>query len=480
MTTNSNETERVRRKNTKSIKRQTSLWYTYLYLIIATISVAVLCVSVFYYTYGFIHQQNGKIRNSVTQSLEKDNSIENIKKTMEAVQEEYSNTVLALIDSSGNYYLTKDNKRINEYLKGLEDNLTYDMMPRASLLHRGYLVSSRDITVKTPSGNYSYRLMVFSPAASFLEMMYVTVPPISIMLAAGAFFVLILGRMKLGRVLAPINEMNATTRRITAENLDLRLDVSNAEYELKELAQTTNEMIDSFQRAYEQQQQFVSDVSHELRTPISVISGYANMLKRWGAEDEEILKESVDSIIFESENMKNLVNRLLILARHDRKNLSYNMEDLNFTESIDLVVRDLEVTNPEIQIKYSSDPDIFITADEFRIIEAVRVFIDNAIKYSSDSPVLEIRLEKADNNAVLTIKDNGIGISAEDLPKIFDRFYRSDKSRNKETGGTGLGLSIAKIIIRDHGGKITVRSKENVGSEFIITLPLRKEGTENE
>ena len=472
MTKNS---EPIGRKNTRSIKRQTALWYTYLYLIIATVSVAVLCFSVFGYINATAHEQNTKIKTKVVESLEKDIREKNIRSTLNSIQKEYRNSTIAIIDSNGKYFIVDKNESIEEYLENLETSMTFDMLPRASLLNKGYLVSSRNITVKNGVDSFRYMVLIFYPATSFLAIIGVLIPPVSVALVIGALLMLFLGRMKLERVLAPINEMNATTRRITAENLDLRLDVKNAEYELKELAQTTNEMIDSFQNAYEQQEQFVSDVSHELRTPISVISGYANMLKRWGAEDQEILEESVDSIIFEAENMKTLVNRLLILARHDKKNLNYSFETIDFSQSISLVIRDLEVTNPDITIVEDIEKGILIKADEFRIIEAVRVFIDNAIKYSKDELVLEISLHKVDNECVLSIKDNGIGINSEDLSKIFNRFYRSDKSRNKETGGTGLGLSIAKVIINDHKGKIRVRSKENVGSEFIITLPLISE-----
>lgn len=473
-----NSSERVERRNTKSIKRQTALWYTYLYLIIATVSVAVLCISVFLYANSTIYEQSDGIKNDLTAKLAQDNSEKNIVNTLKELETKYQNCTIVLIESSGKYYMAKPNKEIEEYISNLENNLVYGMMPRFSLLDKGYFVGGRNISLTGTQTDY--RMMLFYPAESALALIYTVIPPISIVLVLGAFMILFLGRMKLGRFLAPINEMNATTRRITAENLDLRLNVNSAEYELKELAQTTNEMIDSFQNAYEQQEQFVSDVSHELRTPISVISGYANMLKRWGAEDEEILEESVDSIIFETENMKDLVNRLLILARHDRNSLNYSFETIDFSESVRVITRDLAVTNPEINVIEEIENNVLIRADEFRIIEAVRVFIDNAIKYSNDDPVIEIRLHKEDNNAILSIKDNGIGISSEDLPKIFNRFYRSDKSRNKETGGTGLGLSIAKIIISDHDGKIRVRSKENTGSEFIITLPAISEESEDE
>ena len=476
MTMTENSSENQGRRNTRSIKRQAALWYTYLYLIIATVTVAVLCISIFSYADRSVNEKTEFVKKDIEQRLSKEGANSDPGKILKSIETEDPGYEIALIDSKGRYYLGSENEAIKEYLTSLDDNVMFNISPRFSLLYRGYLVGGRRL--ETPaSGNdsLSYRMLTFYPAASVIAVMEALVPPVSVILVLGAFAVMILGRMKLGRMLAPINQMNSTTRRITAENLDLRLDVESAEYELKELAQTTNEMIDSFQSAYEQQEQFVSDVSHELRTPISVISGYANMIKRWGAEDEEVLDEAVDSIIFETENMKDLVNKLLILARHDRNSLNYSFETVDLSQSVELIIRDMRVTNPEITIIDSIEKNVFIIADELRIIEAIRVFTDNAVKYSKEDPVIEISLLKRENSAILTVKDNGIGMSSEELPKIFNRFYRSEKSRNKETGGTGLGLSIAKVIIADHNGNIKVRSKENAGSEFIITLPAVSE-----
>ncbi|WP_290772719.1 HAMP domain-containing sensor histidine kinase [Anaerofustis sp.] len=464
--------KKIKVKGTKSIKQKTALWYTYLYLLIALIAVLVLSITILKTAYKNVYKENSKINKSMTQILQNGNfeDTEYIKRNIYNIEKTYDESVISLINTNGDYYLLDDNKNIEEYIKGLKENVLFEIFPRLSLLNKGYLVSSRDIN----ANSQVYKLLIFYPAGPLINTLMIILPPISIVLSLGAFMILILGRMKLGKILAPINQMSRTTRKITAENLDLRLDVSEAEYELKELAKTTNEMIDSFQEAYEKQEQFVSDVSHELRTPISVISGYGNMLKRWGKKDEDILNESVDSIIFEAENMKELVNRLLFLAKYDKNSLHYNFERMNLTESLNLIIKDFSVTHPDVTILHNIQDNIFIMGDEFRIIEVVRIFIDNAIKYSNNNITLKINLQKQENNAILTIKDNGIGIKEEDLKNIFYRFYRSDKSRNKETGGMGLGLSIAKAIILDHKGKIRVRTKENVGSEFSITLPLVK------
>ena len=465
--------EKKRKKNSQSIKQKTALWYTYLYLVIALAAVIVLSISLLQATYKEAYTESSKINNTVTKIL-KNGRFEDknyIVNNIEKIEKKYKQSIISIINTNGDYYLLEKNNDIETYIKDLKNNYLFEVLPRISLLNKGYLVSSRNI--KTDNG--IYKLLIFYSAAPFIERFTTIIPPVTIVLCFGALIILILGRMKLGKTLSPINQMNRTTRKITAENLDLRLDVSGAEYELKELAKTTNEMIDSFQEAYEKQERFVSDVSHELRTPISVISGYGNMLKRWGKKDEEILDESVDSIIFEAENMKNLVNRLLFLAKYDKNKINYNFDKVNLADSVNLIIKDFTVTHPDITFINKIEENIYIKADEFRIIEVIRIIIDNAIKYSNNNVTLKINLQSKENNAILSIKDNGIGIKEEDLKNIFDRFYRTDKSRNKETGGMGLGLSIAKSIILDHKGKIRVRTKENVGSEFIIILPLLEE-----
>ena len=327
--------------------------------------------------------------------------------------------------------------------------------------------------------------------ALFLENKYL--PIIVLVFQALVLFDGIFQTRKIRRVMRPLNEMAKKAQELGNIAFDpekfssledaishIQPDSPDAmlatgDKDLKSLEVAINNLLERMRRIYRQQNQFVSDASHELRTPISVISGYGNMLKRWGKEDEEILNESVDSIIFEAENMKNLVNRLLFLAKYDKKNLNYKFEKTNLSETIGIVIKDLSVTHPDITILHTIDDNVYIMADEFRIIEVVRIFVDNAIKYSNkDDITLKIILQKQENNAILTIKDNGMGIKDEDLRNVFDRFYRTDKSRNKETGGMGLGLSIAKAIVLDHKGRIRVKTKENEGSEFSIILPLLK------
>jgi signal transduction histidine kinase len=146
------------------------------------------------------------------------------------------------------------------------------------------------------------------------------------------------------RAFAPINQMNETLKNISQHNLSLRINVTNTKDELKELTKTINDMMDRIETAYNGQQQFVSDASHELRTPISVIQGYANMLNRWGKDDPKILQESIDAIINESDKMKDLVEKLLFLSRHDKKTLKLEKKRFNMRPVVEDMVKETKLT----------------------------------------------------------------------------------------------------------------------------------------
>lgn len=278
------------------------------------------------------------------------------------------------------------------------------------------------------------------------------------------------GRAMTKNALYPIAEMTRMAKEIKAQNLNLRLNVTNAKDELKELVITFNEMMDRIEDAYNKQNQFVSDASHELRTPISVIQGYARMLERWGKEDPEVLTESIEAIRNEAENMRELVDKLLFIARNDKDTLNLSMETFSLSEMMDELVKETRMVDQDHIIESSIDQDVYINGDRNRIKQAMRIFIDNAQKYTQPGGIIEISLKNSNNTAVLSVKDNGCGISAKDINNIFDRFYRADESRDRNKGGHGLGLSIARIIVLRHGGKINVKSKPGEGSVFSIVL----------
>ncbi len=276
------------------------------------------------------------------------------------------------------------------------------------------------------------------------------------------------------RIFAPIKNLTEMARNLTVNNLHSeRLPVRGTEKELRELTQVVNEMLDRLELSYESQKQFVSNASHELRTPIAVIQGYSRMLSRWGASDPEILNEAVEAIGDESKAMQELVEKLLFLSRHDRKTLKVQKEWFSMGEVVEDMVKETRMVTTNRKIKARLIQNVSVYGDDQLLKQAIRVLIDNAIKYSDEGDTITIGCENKNGNCVLTVEDTGRGMKKEDVDHMFERFYRSDDIRGK-IDGHGLGLSIARLIILAHAGTIKVRTQYTVGTSFTITIPRQR------
>jgi len=273
------------------------------------------------------------------------------------------------------------------------------------------------------------------------------------------------------KLIGPIKKMTEITKTITVNNINTRLDVKDTQDELKELSETFNQMMDRFEQGYKTQQQFVSDASHELRTPIAVIKGYVNMLDRWGKNDKAILEESISAIKNETDSMQDLIEKLLFIARSDKHSLTFTKEDFKICEILFEIERETLMIDTKHNFTFKFNDDVNIYADKNRIKQAIRIFIENAIKFTPHSGIIKVTSYIDEEYYVINVSDTGMGIEKKDLNKIFNRLYRAEQSRNKDIGGHGLGLSIARIIIIGHKGKIKVRSTVDKGSEFLIMLP---------
>lgn len=274
------------------------------------------------------------------------------------------------------------------------------------------------------------------------------------------------------KVLKPIADMAETAATLSANNLSDRISVEGAKNELKDLALVINGMLDRIELSYNSQKQFVSDASHELRTPIAVIQGYVGMLERWGKTDKDVLDEGITAISQEAASMKELVERLLFLARHDKKTLMLEMEIFDPLEVMSEVHREARLLSSVHRFSLNPAQNARINGDKSMIKQLMRILVDNAIKYTPPDGSITLGVKQEGKKCVLTVSDTGAGISAEDLPKVFERFYRCDEARKSQTSGHGLGLSIARIIVNAHGGRLKVRSKVGAGTTFSVILPL--------
>lgn len=316
--------------------------------------------------------------------------------------------------------------------------------------------------------SYNY----FNPTNLLQEQVILLSTLLIIFNTAGVITILIAGSQVSRRLLSPIHIMTKTVKEMSVNELDKRLDVYGVNDELKDLAQTFNDLMDRLQLAFEQQNQFVADASHELRTPISVIKGYSDLIARWGKEDRQVLEESIAAIQDEVENMKELLANLLFLARGDKNAQPLEIMPFYLNEVIEEIMKETLLIDTKHKIINQQNEKILLEADRKLIKQAIRILMDNSLKYTpAGGKIILNGYTKADK-AIISLEDSGIGISPQDLPYIFNRFYRVDKSRNKLSGGTGLGLAIAKWIVNKHNGNIKVWSNLGAGTAIRIELPL--------
>ena len=291
----------------------------------------------------------------------------------------------------------------------------------------------------------------------------------------GIFCAFWIGKSISRSMLKPVKNIRQTAERISIEDLSQRIDVTGPDDEMKELSVTFNSMIDRLETAFKKQSQFISDASHELRTPISVIQGYANLINRWGKSDPTVLQESIDSILAETDHMTMLIKKLLFLAKSDQNSLHAQKEKMSLNQVVKEIVKELGVMEVKKQIELEEKEEVEIFADPSLIKQLLWIHTENAMKYTPENGLIQFCIYKDEKYAYVSVSDNGAGLSKEDVPLIFDRFYRADKSRNKEIPGTGLGLSIAKWIADVHHGKIMVESEPQKGTTFINCFALYKE-----
>lgn len=297
-------------------------------------------------------------------------------------------------------------------------------------------------------------------------------PNLVILYLALVAFIIYEGKGDNEKMLEPIQDITKTAGRLTVNSLGSeRINVEGTKNELKDLAGVINEMLDRLELSYESQRQFVSDASHELRTPIAVIQGYTNMLARWGAEDPEILKESIEALQNEAASMQDLVEKLLFLSRHDKKTLKLEKKRFHMGPVVGEMIRETRLVAANRNIECPCLEDVIVYGDKQALKQAVRVFIDNACKYTQDGDTIRISCENAGGDCVVKVEDTGIGMTRKDMDNLFNRFYRSEHVRDRGISGHGLGLSIAKLIIMGHTGKIKVRSQYTKGTTFTITIP---------
>lgn len=280
---------------------------------------------------------------------------------------------------------------------------------------------------------------------------------------------------RIRRSLQPLQDMSQMAGAISAEDLrEAKLHLSHAPTEVKELAQTFNMMLSRLSDAWEQQRQFVSNISHELRTPLTVVLGYLQSLLRRSANLNDYQKEALETAAAEAERTVRLLQDLLDLARADSGYMQYHLEPMILNDLVLEVIKMAEKFSDRL-IQLKTVETLVAVADRDRLKQVLINLIDNAVKYSNPDEPIQVILEQVAQQAIIHVRDYGVGVPLHDQSRIFERFYRVDEARARSTGGHGLGLAIAKTLVEGMGGSITVRSKPGEGSDFAIVLPMHQE-----
>jgi two-component system, OmpR family, sensor kinase len=296
--------------------------------------------------------------------------------------------------------------------------------------------------------------------------------PLFILLPITVIATGIAGMFLAGLTLRPVDSMIHTLKQITAENLKLKIHLPDTKDEIKRLADTFNDMIERLEKSFSSQQEFIEEVSHELRTPLTILKGELELaLKKLRSpeEYEAVLVSSLEEI----GKMSRVIEDLLVLARFDNNQMTLEIRRINLGSLINRTIDDMKVLaeQKDIEISLSSQENLILDGDENQLRRLLVNLLDNAIKYTSRKGKVTVTSHKDGTQARVVVSDTGIGIPADELPYIFDRFYQVARSR-RTNHGFGLGLSIAKSIAESHHGKILVESHPGQGTTFTVSLPL--------
>ena len=246
---------------------------------------------------------------------------------------------------------------------------------------------------------------------------------------------------------------------------------SLGDQELQGIEAAMNNLLRRMHESYQQQARFVNDASHELRTPIAVIQGYANMLERWGREDEEVLNESITAITHEADHMHQLVEQLLFLARGDAGRTQLKEEPINPRDMMEEIYEESLMIDEKHKYRFKAPKFMpSVIGDPTLLKQSIRILVDNAAKYTKEGDDIYLSAGRTDDGGLyLQVQDSGIGMAEADVQHMFERFYRSDEAR--EIKGTGLGLAIAKWIVDRHKGHFEILSRTELGTRIRVVLP---------
>jgi heavy metal sensor kinase len=272
------------------------------------------------------------------------------------------------------------------------------------------------------------------------------------------------------RALRPVRTLTETAERITAQRLDQRIPTEDEDVEFLRLVTVFNQMLDRLEKSFQQAVRFSADAAHELKTPLTILQGELEQALQSapsGSDEQRVY----NTLLEEVQRLKAIVRKLLLLSQADAGRLPLNQEPIPLSETLEALYEDTQILAPHLTVEKDLAPDLWVLADPDLLRQVLQNLTSNAIKYNRDGGVIRFHLRQSGPLVRFTLANTGEGIPPEDRDKIFDRFYRADKSRGRRVDGVGLGLSLAREIVRAHAGDLVLEDREDGLTAFTVTLP---------
>ncbi len=440
-------------------KRLTRSYGAMFFAVLAALSIAVFLVA-----YSFLIQKQKDALITSTELIA-DHIVEELREgealmDRDIMEEQNTNALLNLYlaDDSGNVINQMVNFHLDDAMRQVEatsPELHFSSGHELLLCYEQKIMDEQ-----TPIGTL-HAVLNMENEKDFLKLLGMLLLGANII---GVFAALAVGFSTSRRMLRPIDSMITDAQSIGSKSMDARLEVPEAEDELKSLALTINGMLERIEAAFDAQGRFVADASHELRTPLAVLQGNADMLSRWGREDEKVLLGSIGSIQRQTAYMNKLVENLLFLARSDGGQQAPKKSVFPVKELFDEMLEKQTMIDEAHTYDSVCDSALTLYADRNMIKQLLHAVIDNSVKYTPEGGHITLAAQKGKEGITLCVSDTGIGMDEEHLSHIFERFYRADKARARATGGMGLGLSIVAAIVSAHGGRVSAKSETGKGT----------------
>jgi len=454
----------------KSIKFRLTIWYLLIFGALVILASVIAYFMLAHSLYQNFDESLGLRAEEVANFLSEENG--NIK-FVESNPGRFGEIVL-LYDANS-ILLESSEKKMEEIIKYLVGPVTMALTGRSSFIttETAYGQQIRLYVTPIQDGEDIKGVLVIGRLTTDINSALEKLVAILIVVILGVIVLAGSGGLFLANwALGPVENITRIAQKIGESDLSKRIEIHRDD-ELGRLTSTLNQMIERLEKSFNRQRQFAADASHELRTPLAVIQAESSLALRKKRTEDSYVK-SLAAISQEANYVSIVLDKLLTLARVDAGKEESNFEKVNLKKLIVSLALDVHKLCDEkgLQFHVNLPKDVIVEGDKIKLRQLFLNLLDNSIKYTPSGGTISMNLTIDKDMAVVDIKDTGIGINKEQIPCIFDRFYRVDKARSRGEGGAGLGLSITQHIIEVHGGRIEVKSEVGIGSTFSVLLPL--------